>query len=115
VAALRSTLRPRTRPDASVVLKWFQADGERHVDAARALRATYETGQLAVVAPPLLRLEIVNVAGRHWQFGEDAPAELAVALDELGFDGFAYLPAASSLLGGEALRRVDSGPIPSMR
>lgn len=72
--------------DASVVLKWFRSDGERHVDPARALRATFETGQLAVLAPPLLRLEIVNVAGRRWQWGEGALVELAVALDELGFE-----------------------------
>ncbi len=72
--------------DASVVLKWFRADGERHLDPARSLRATFEAGRLAVVAPPLLRLEIVNVAGRRWQWGEDALVELAVALDELGFE-----------------------------
>lgn len=72
--------------DASVVLKWFRTGGERHVDAARALRATFESGQLAVAAPPLLRLEIVNVAGRRWQWAEDALVELAAALDALGFE-----------------------------
>lgn len=72
--------------DASVVLKWFRSDGERHLDPARALRATFETGGLAVLAPPLLRLEIVNVAGRRWRWGESALVELAVALDELGFE-----------------------------
>ncbi len=72
--------------DASVVLKWFRADGERHLDPARSLRATFEAGQLAVLAPPLLRLEIVNVAGRRWQWGENALVELAVAFDELGFE-----------------------------
>jgi len=72
--------------DASVVLKWFRADGERHLDRARSLRATFEAGQLAVAAPPLLRLEIVNVAGRRWKWGEDALVTLAIALDELGFE-----------------------------
>jgi predicted nucleic acid-binding protein len=72
--------------DASVVLKWFRADGERHLDPARSLRATFEAGQLAVVAPPLLRLELINVAGRRWQWGEDALVDLAVALDELRFE-----------------------------
>ena len=72
--------------DASVVLKWFRAEGERHLDSARSLRATFEAGQLAVAAPSLLRLEIVNVAGRRWKWGEDALVELAIALDELGFE-----------------------------
>jgi predicted nucleic acid-binding protein len=72
--------------DASVVLKWFRADGERHLEPARALRARFEAGQLAVVVPPLLRLEIVNVAGRRWRWGEAALIELAVSLDELGFE-----------------------------
>lgn len=72
--------------DASVVLKWFRADGERHLDPARSLRATFEAGKLAVAAPPLLRLEIVNVAGRRWKWGEDALVDLAIALDELGFE-----------------------------
>ncbi len=72
--------------DASVVLKWFRADGERHLEPARSLRVSFEAGQLAVAAPPLLRLEIVNVAGRRWKWGRDALVELAVALDELGFE-----------------------------
>ena len=72
--------------DASVVLKWFLAEGERHLDPARSLRATFEAGRLAVLAPPLLCLEIVNVAGRRWQWGESALVELAVALEELGFE-----------------------------
>lgn len=72
--------------DASVVLKWFRAGGERHLDSARSLRAMYEAGELAVLAPPLLRLEIINIAGRRWQWSEDALVGLAVALDELGFE-----------------------------
>jgi predicted nucleic acid-binding protein len=72
--------------DASVVLKWFRSDGERHLDPARSLRASFEAGRLIVLAPPLLRLEIVNVAGRRWRWGEDALVDLAVALDDLGFD-----------------------------
>jgi predicted nucleic acid-binding protein len=72
--------------DASVVLKWFRTEGERHLDPARSLRAMFEAGQLAVLAPPLLRLEIVNVAGRRWQWDESELVDLAVALDELGFE-----------------------------
>jgi predicted nucleic acid-binding protein len=72
--------------DASVVLKWFRHEGERNVAAARSLRAAFEAGELLVRAPPLLRLEIVNVAGRRWHWTERELVELAAALDELGFD-----------------------------
>ena len=71
--------------DASVVLKWFRGKGERNVVAARALRRAFEAGELLVFAPPLLRLEIVNVAGRRWRWDEDALVALAAALDHLGF------------------------------
>lgn len=72
--------------DASVVMKWFRAEGERHVGPARSLRAAFEAGELIVFAPPLVRLEIVSVAGRRWHWGESALVELAAALDELGFE-----------------------------
>jgi predicted nucleic acid-binding protein len=72
--------------DASVVLKWFRADGERHLEPARSIRTAFESGELIVFAPPLLRLEIVNVAGRRWRWIERALIDLAAALDELGFE-----------------------------
>ena len=72
--------------DASVVLKWFRSDGERHVESARALRASFEAGELVVLAPSLLHLEIVTVAGRRWRWGETSLVDLAVALEDLGFD-----------------------------
>jgi predicted nucleic acid-binding protein len=72
--------------DASVVIKWFRSEGERHVDDARALRRSFEAGKLIVFTPPLLRLEIVNVAGRRWRWEEAALVDLAAALDELGFE-----------------------------
>jgi predicted nucleic acid-binding protein len=72
--------------DASVVLKWFRSDGERHVERARAIRASFEAGELIVFAPPLLHLEIINVAGRRWRWPESALVDLATALEDLGFD-----------------------------
>ena len=72
--------------DASVVMKWFHADGERHLAQARSLREAFEAGELVVFAPPLLGLEIVNVAGRRWRWDESALVELAAALDEIGFE-----------------------------
>jgi predicted nucleic acid-binding protein len=72
--------------DASVVMKWFHSEGERHLDAARSLRADFEAGELLVFAPPVLRLELVNAAGRRWGWAESALLELAVGLEELGFE-----------------------------
>lgn len=72
--------------DASVVMKWFRADRERHLEAAQSLRAAFEAGELIVLAPPLLRLEIVNVAGRRWRWSESVLLELAGALDDLAFE-----------------------------
>jgi predicted nucleic acid-binding protein len=72
--------------DASVVLKWFHRAGEGHVEQARSLRAEYERGELFVRATPLLRLELINVAGRRWRWGQRALVRLALALDRLGFE-----------------------------
>jgi predicted nucleic acid-binding protein len=72
--------------DASVVLKWFRVEAERHVAPARTLRTAFESGELIVLAPPLLHLEIVNVAGRRWRMSGASLVELAVALEDLGFD-----------------------------
>ena len=54
--------------------------GERHVEPARHLRAAFEAGELIVLAPPLLQLEIVNVAGRRWRWSEPSLVDLAVGL-----------------------------------
>jgi predicted nucleic acid-binding protein len=71
--------------DASVVLKWFRDEGERNIDAARSLRRAFEAGSLVIFAPPLLWLEIINVAGRRWRWTEERLVELVAALEELGF------------------------------
>lgn len=83
--------------DASVVLKWFQREGERHAVAARTIRLAYERGEIVVLAPSLLHLEIVNVAGRRWGWSRSALRGLATSLERLGFD-----------LGEPELRRVAS-------
>ncbi len=72
--------------DASVVLKWFAGEEEAGFSQARALRGQYEKGQLLVVVPSLMFLEVANIAGRRWSWDEPALCELADALDELGFD-----------------------------
>lgn len=68
------------------MLKWFRSESERHLVAARSLRAAFEAGELLVLAPPLLRLEIVNVAARRWRWDEGSLVDLATALDELGLE-----------------------------
>jgi predicted nucleic acid-binding protein len=72
--------------DASVVLKWFRSEGERNVEQARALRASFEAGELSITVPSLLMLEILNVAARRWGWGEPALVELSESLSDLGFD-----------------------------
>lgn len=71
--------------DASVVLKWF-APEERGSAEARHLRSEYRSGRLTVVVPALLFLELLNVAGRRWQWDEEALIEFAQALGGLLFD-----------------------------
>jgi predicted nucleic acid-binding protein len=72
--------------DASVVLKWFHSAGESHVENALALRKRFEAGELRVLAPPLLWLEILNVAARRWRWTTARLEELAASLPELGFE-----------------------------
>jgi predicted nucleic acid-binding protein len=72
--------------DASVVLKWFHAEGEANVEAARDVRSRYEAGELYVLAPPLLWLEIVNVAARNWRWSGKQLDKLAATLPQLGFE-----------------------------
>ncbi len=71
--------------DASVVLKWFGPE-EPHGQEARHIRAAYEQGDLVVICPGLLFLEILNVASRRWGWGEDALVRLAKALGDLGVE-----------------------------
>jgi predicted nucleic acid-binding protein len=72
--------------DASVVVKWFHSTGERHAAAARALRARFEAGELRVLAPPLLWLELLNVAARRWRWAHARLEQLATTLPNLGFE-----------------------------
>jgi predicted nucleic acid-binding protein len=72
--------------DASVVLKWFHAEGESHVEEAREIRSRFEAGDLYVLAPPLLWLEIVNVAARSWRWNGKQLDRLAETLPGLGFE-----------------------------
>ncbi|HXR30514.1 MAG TPA: type II toxin-antitoxin system VapC family toxin [Solirubrobacterales bacterium] len=72
--------------DASVVLKWFHSPGRTASSQHRELRERFEAGELRVLAPSLLWLEILNVAARRWGWTAPQLEQLAAALPELGFD-----------------------------
>lgn len=71
--------------DASVVVKWFYPGAELYLAAARTLRAEYERGDLLVAAPPLLRLELLNVAARPRGFAPGGLREFVRRLEALRF------------------------------
>ena len=72
--------------DASVVLKWFHSEGDGHLEDALKLRAQFEAGELRVLAPQLLWLEMLNVAARRWGWPQAQLGQLAGTLEQLGFE-----------------------------
>ncbi|MHB8618722.1 MAG: type II toxin-antitoxin system VapC family toxin [Chloroflexota bacterium] len=71
--------------DASVLAKWYQPEGEDHVEAAERVHLGYLSGKLTVIAPPLLFVEVLNSAARRWRWEPARLLELADALSELAF------------------------------
>lgn len=71
--------------DASVIIKWFRSADETDLDAARAIRTLVATRRLSVIAPPLLAVELIDVAARRWRWARDDLVEFARALGNLGF------------------------------
>ncbi len=69
--------------DASVFLKWFHPHNEADLPAAHALRDAMRARTLLVFVPPLLYLEILNVAGKRWRLKRDDLVEIAHALETL--------------------------------
>lgn len=72
--------------DASVILKWFARDGERHLGAARALRNEYERGLLVVVAPRILPVELLAATATTTAWPSERLARVAEELNRLKFD-----------------------------
>lgn len=66
--------------DSSIVLKWLREEEDSH--EARAL------ARERLLAPPLLYLEVLNVAAGKWRWREEALLELVQQLERsgLGFD-----------------------------
>jgi predicted nucleic acid-binding protein len=72
--------------DASVLFKWFSDDEERDSMAARALEAQYRLGEIQVIVPYLLFLELINIAARRRPWSADRLIELAGRLRATRFD-----------------------------
>lgn len=94
--------------DASVVSKWFDEVDERHVDEARQLRAAYAAGTLVVLAPPLMRLEVLHALSRRARYTEGSLASLAATLDELRFDLIDAEMVSVALWMGRGLTAYDA-------
>lgn len=94
--------------DASVVLKWFHREEEVHAEAAGVLRGDFEAGELRVIAPPLLWLEIINVAARRWRWDSSQLEALAASLSELGFELVEPEPETIARWAGRGLTAYDA-------
>jgi predicted nucleic acid-binding protein len=70
--------------DASVLLKWFHTQEEPRVEEAKGLKSRFESGELNVLVPSLLWLEVLNVAARLRWMGKQLE-RLAARLGALGF------------------------------
>ena len=71
--------------DASVLGKWFHTEREERVEAAVRLRDEFEAGQLIVVVPPLLFIELLNVASWRWRVDPPYLFDLARTMVGYGF------------------------------
>jgi predicted nucleic acid-binding protein len=79
---MNEPLAERLAIDATVLLKLFTPVPERNVEQAAALLARWESGGVKFVAPDLLALEALNIAGRRWGFDEPAMLVLLRVLQE---------------------------------
>ncbi|MGH2602145.1 MAG: type II toxin-antitoxin system VapC family toxin [Dehalococcoidia bacterium] len=70
--------------DASVLVKWFRAEGEGDVDAAHAVRARFERGEYRIIVPFLIFLELLNQAARRWHKTAEELEDYANDLSTLG-------------------------------
>ena len=71
--------------DASVLVKWFKEENETQLEAARALNTRYERGELLIRVPPLLFIEILNIAARGMRWAAMDLEMLARQLDRHRF------------------------------
>ncbi len=57
--------------DSSVAVKWFAAQRESHVEEAYGLLERHRSGELELVVPSHLRLEVLNALWRRQWAGAD--------------------------------------------
>lgn len=72
--------------DSSVLAKWFSPNPEEGRDESLHLRRQYESGEIFVVVPSLVFVELLNIAGRKWRFAGEPLTQLASYLDDVEFD-----------------------------
>ena len=77
--------------DASVLVKWIKQADEANLPEALELRAQYLRGELRVVVPYLVFLELLNAAARRWGWSPDQLSDLVRVLLEARF-GIAQPP-----------------------
>jgi predicted nucleic acid-binding protein len=71
--------------DTSVLVKWFKEDHEAHLESARALKEHYLRGELVISTPPLLFIELLNIAARRWGWDIERLDMLAERMSAYGF------------------------------
>jgi predicted nucleic acid-binding protein len=94
--------------DASVVVNWFHLERAGGNEAAHALRVEFEAGELRVLAPPLLWLEVANVAARRWRWPDAQMGRLAAAWRALHFELIEPDPAFVAQWAARGLTAYDA-------
>jgi predicted nucleic acid-binding protein len=94
--------------DASVLAKWFRTEVQRQTAAARRLRRRYTQGELAIMAPALLYLEMLNIAARRWRWPARRVAALAGRLKRYGFTIDEPPPERVAHWSGKGLTAYDA-------
>lgn len=94
--------------DASVVAKWVHEHNERYLEHAERLRGLYEFGHISIVAPRLLRIEVLNAAARKWHWHATDLSALSVLLERLRFGFIEPTLADVARWAGEGLTAYDA-------
>jgi len=72
--------------DASIATKWFRVNSEADILLAERLLERHLAGELRIVVPLLLFLELLNAAARRWRWTPRELEHMADRLGEVGFD-----------------------------
>lgn len=72
--------------DSSVAYKWLSPDEEGGVEQAFSILWSHRSGEVTLVAPPILYVELANSLRYSKHVAEDDTVALIGALDELGIE-----------------------------